>query len=416
MMIVFMVNAQHIENSPYSRYGIGDLYNNQYIQTSAMGGISMGYRSANAVNYSNPASYSVFDSLSFLFEAGMGARYTELNSSTASQRTGGANFSHIVCGFPVYKNIRASMGLVPFSKKNYLMSNAQTIDSIGEVTSLFNGSGGVNRLYFGTGIMITKWLSLGANASYLFGGINQEQNVSFPVSSNFFNTNRINSVYVSDFTCDLGIQTHFEFKKGKRLNLGFDWQPSMDLNAKRSTLTRTFLPTDYSGIIRVKDTVENITDEKGILTLPDGLSFGVVYQNPGKFTAGIDAGIQNWSKFSSYGINDSLKNSSYVALGMEYIPNINAIKGYLNKIHYRAGFRYNQSYLQLKNTTLTEFAITAGFGLPLRSRAKKYSLMNVAVEVGKRGTMDNGLIEEKFIRGTVSFSLYENWFHKRKYD
>ena len=57
----FMGSAQ--SNSPYSRYGLGDLFPNSNMTTRGMGGISAGYADVISVNFSNPASYSSFYAL-----------------------------------------------------------------------------------------------------------------------------------------------------------------------------------------------------------------------------------------------------------------------------------------------------------------------------------------------------------------
>jgi hypothetical protein len=48
------------DNSPYSRYGIGDLVPPTNIASRSMGGISAGYTDVLSVNFNNPASYSSF--------------------------------------------------------------------------------------------------------------------------------------------------------------------------------------------------------------------------------------------------------------------------------------------------------------------------------------------------------------------
>src|SRR3982751_2650824 len=45
------------ENSPFSRYGLGDLYPQQNIATRGMGGVSAAYANEQALNTVNPASY-----------------------------------------------------------------------------------------------------------------------------------------------------------------------------------------------------------------------------------------------------------------------------------------------------------------------------------------------------------------------
>ena len=44
------------DNSPYSRYGIGDLVPSTNIANRSMGGISAGYTDYLSVNFNNPAS------------------------------------------------------------------------------------------------------------------------------------------------------------------------------------------------------------------------------------------------------------------------------------------------------------------------------------------------------------------------
>src|SRR5688572_10294578 len=54
----FQTAAQ--ENSPYSRYGLGNTVPNTNIVNRGMGGISAGYSDIYSVNVNNPASYSSF--------------------------------------------------------------------------------------------------------------------------------------------------------------------------------------------------------------------------------------------------------------------------------------------------------------------------------------------------------------------
>src|SRR5258706_12435869 len=48
------------DNSPYSRYGVGDIVPSTNIIGRSMGGISAGYTDVIAINFNNPASYSSF--------------------------------------------------------------------------------------------------------------------------------------------------------------------------------------------------------------------------------------------------------------------------------------------------------------------------------------------------------------------
>ena len=48
------------DNSPYSRYGLGDLTPSTNIVNRGMGGFSAAYADPLSVNFNNPASYSGF--------------------------------------------------------------------------------------------------------------------------------------------------------------------------------------------------------------------------------------------------------------------------------------------------------------------------------------------------------------------
>ena len=66
--------AQSGSNSPYSRYGFGQLSDQSFGNSKAMGGIAYGLRNGYQINAANPASYSAVDSLTFLFDFGLCVR------------------------------------------------------------------------------------------------------------------------------------------------------------------------------------------------------------------------------------------------------------------------------------------------------------------------------------------------------
>ena len=66
IMVLFLTTVEPVfaqDNSPYSRYGIGDLVPSTPINNRGMGGISAGYTDFLSVNFSNPASFSSFQAV-----------------------------------------------------------------------------------------------------------------------------------------------------------------------------------------------------------------------------------------------------------------------------------------------------------------------------------------------------------------
>src|SRR5687768_959217 len=54
----FLSAQAQTENSPYSRYGLGDIVPGQNILNRGMGGVTAAYSDFHTVNFTNPASYA----------------------------------------------------------------------------------------------------------------------------------------------------------------------------------------------------------------------------------------------------------------------------------------------------------------------------------------------------------------------
>src|SRR5215213_4195328 len=57
---LFFSSVQAQDNSPYSRYGLGNLYPRMNVINRGMGGVSAAYSDIFSINYNNPASYAGF--------------------------------------------------------------------------------------------------------------------------------------------------------------------------------------------------------------------------------------------------------------------------------------------------------------------------------------------------------------------
>ena len=58
--------GQNNTNSPYTRYGYGELVDVNSAEQRAMGGTAIGMRNGSSINAANPASYSAVDSTTFI--------------------------------------------------------------------------------------------------------------------------------------------------------------------------------------------------------------------------------------------------------------------------------------------------------------------------------------------------------------
>jgi len=408
----FTVHSQTRISSPYSRYGIGDLQDNIYLRNISMGGISIGYRNSNCVNYSNPASYTAIDTNSFVFEAGINSQFSHLTTTDLSQTSNYSSLSYLVFGFPITKWWKSSLGLLPYSSVGYKISEFQTMPEVGKINYIYEGSGGLNQFYWGNAFQI-KNFSFGFNTSLIFGYLNKTSNVENPDSIHFLNLSLSNSTRVTDFLFNYGIQYQKTFKNGFQFCLGLTYSASAKLAAKQDSFTYTYISTIAGGYPSIKDTIVNSEGKKGKIVLPQSIGAGFTMGKKDKWLVGMDYQVQDWSKFSSFGEKDSLKNSWTTSIGAEFIPNNNAVSGYWKKVRYRVGFRYSQTYLDLRNNQLNDYSVSFGMGLPLR-RSK--TMINIGFEAGQRGTTSDNLIKDQYARVILSLSLYEFWFIKHRFD
>jgi len=406
------VNGQIQVNSPYTRYGLGNLVENGMDpRITAMGGLYYGLRANNLINTANPASYTAFDSVSFIFDGGIFGIVTNLETVNQTDQGDYISLSHLMFGFPVTKWWRTSMGILPFSYVGYDIYNEEIMEGIGNVQNVYQGSGGFNQLYWGNAFVIGKKLSVGFNLKYMFGSIIRSRGISFPDSIEMKNTYIRGSIRPSDFYGEIGVQYKTNLTKDLFMVIGGVFGPQVEISSKAN-----FLATTYFGNINSAqysyDTIDAGYDEKGSITLPVRTGGGITIGKEGKWVAGTDFLWQNWEKYRYYGNSDSLANRWNVSVGGEYIPNSRAVGSYLQKVAYRAGFHYGKTPLNLKGKHLDEFGISFGIGLPVK---KSKSTVNLSATLGKRGTTQNGLIKENFIRFTIGVNVFENWFFKSKY-
>lgn len=399
-------------NSPYTLFGIGNLNNNNVNARSfSMGGIKYGWRESNLINMANPASYTAFDTLSFLFEGSLFADFVTLKSKDLSQQSNSASLNYLTFGFPVAKWWKSSFGLLPFSNVGYVVSEDKVLPDIGLVRYTNDGSGGFNQVYLGNGFQITKNLSLGLNIAYVYGMIDRGTSVNFPDSLFYFSSRFDNSYEANDFIFTYGLQYTKPLKNDMDITLGLTFSNTTKLTARKDYLVRSFYG-EQSDIKFFRDTIDYAGDQKGELIIPKSIGAGIVLKKHDKWLVGADISWQNWEEFKAFGQSDSLRNRLNLAIGAQYTPNKYSIFSYWERMDYRMGLRYANTYLDLNGNQLKEFGISFGLGFPVW---KSKSTMNVGVEFGRWGTTKDDLVQENYIKFIFAVSIYENWFIKPKY-
>ena len=119
--------AQSGTNSPYSQYGLGILSDQTAGFNRGMNGLGLGFHEHNQINFSNPASYSALDSLTFIFDAGLSGQLTNFKEGGNKKNAQNADFEYVVAGFRAFKHVGVSFGLIPFTNVGYSYSLTQKV-------------------------------------------------------------------------------------------------------------------------------------------------------------------------------------------------------------------------------------------------------------------------------------------------
>ena len=111
--------AQNNTNSPYTRFGYGELADRSFGAGRAMGGIGYGLRSSKQINPLNPASYTSIDSMTFIFDFGASAQLSWFDDGQNKQNNYNGNIEYLAMQFPLHKRVAMSVGVLPYSYVGY---------------------------------------------------------------------------------------------------------------------------------------------------------------------------------------------------------------------------------------------------------------------------------------------------------
>jgi len=377
-----------------------------------MGGVAYGLRDGYQVNAVNPASYTMVDSLTFLFDAGVSLQNTNLSDGTTKQNAGNSSFDYVAMQFRLHPRLGMTLGLLPYSNVGYSFSEGNTDDPNNIYYKTYTGEGGFHQAFIGLGFKVLKNLSVGVNASYFWGDITRQDHVGF-ADAGKYEYWRVNSLSVKDFKFDIGMQYTLQLNKKEEVTFGAVFSPKNKLKNDAYLQTQTALKsgdsyTDYN----VETTYLNTRYE-----LPMTIGTGVAYQYDKRLTVAADYTYQNWADAKYMG-EKAFYNMQKIAVGLEYLPSMIG-RSYFSHIKYRLGGYYSTPYYKVQDQNTNEYyraskeyGVTAGFALPLPRTRSVLSISAQYVNVdGKRLMLD-----EKYMRVCIGITFNERWFFKRKVD
>lgn len=425
LMLALSVPAfsQYNTYSPYTRFGFGDFSKEGFGQNLAMGGTGIAVNKNNQLNYLNPAAYSARDSMSVLFDFGMSMFGNQYITGDIQNNWWNANFHHIGLSIPIGKYFAMGSGLVPYSSVGYNIKQEYNDLGVGvPLDYYFKGDGGIMKFFLGVSGELFERVSIGVNMNYLLGDLNRERYLVFPASSSFSTTTALEKIRMSNTYFNFGIQYRevfddkFFFTIGGTYDLETSFNSVID-NSVTNSFTGNPAFLNDSVIIDPGVVIEG-GEFEGSITIPQKIGAGIALGIPDRLTVTGDYTMQDWAAIADRNSLLSFDPFSFasarsIKLGVELTPDPDAFRGYHKLMSYRVGLYKNDSYLKIDNYQLTDLGITFGLGLPV---GRTNSSLNASFAFGTRGTTDNNLVKENYGILTISVTLHDLWFYKRKFD
>jgi hypothetical protein len=410
-------------NSPYSRFGIGDLTNSRNVVAKGMGGLATPYAEIQSVNFINPASYS---SIGFVtLDVGFETEFRTLANQDRTERFESANLlvNYLALGLPLKRDKKTgstiwgmAMGLRPLSRIRYNIETSGRVEGIDSTLTFNRGNGGLYRAFIGTGYKIGG-LSLGINAGYIFGqrelsNIRSIVNDSVP----FYTSSFSQRTGFSSFALDGGLQYEIKTSKSAVLRIAANGYLGGDVNAERERLSQTVFFNNL-GTTDSIDVVERGTTN-GTFTFPAGYTVGLAYEKANKFLVGAEYEIGKWSDLTNFGESEGLGDVRMFRAGGHFIPDATSNRNYYKQIAFRGGFFMGKDYVVINGHQLPIRGFSVGGGFPVRrynSYSTQYNTINLAFEWGRRGNGQSPYTE-RFYKVSVGLALSDVWFIKRQFD
>jgi hypothetical protein len=405
------LSAQKNVYSPFARYGIGIIGQESTFRTRAMGGISSGIRNNTTLNFPTPASYSSIDTASFIFDFGLDYSGNMLKDNDLSYYSQDLTFSHLIMGFPILKGFGVVAAIVPYANGAYYIAEETDAGGVaGDVSEIHKGYGGYHKALIGTGYSPIKYISAGVNMFFIFGEENRINDFAFISDENYFNTRKQESHAMNGFGYEASLQLIAPLPENWYISAGITYTPGFNLKTTTEEIILRYSSVQTS-LLAFDTLYQNTggTTSRFPRTIRAGLSVG---QN-NKFTAGADIVYTKWTEASLPGTYGIYRDALSLHAGAEYIPDMYSNYSFFDRVEYRIGCRYAESYTLFGGNRVNEYGITFGAGLPLR---KSRSKISVYFDLSTRGNTDDNLFRETRLSIGASLNLFDYWFLKPKYD
>lgn len=387
--------------SAYSLIGLGDIRYVPGARAVGMGYAGLALSSPLYIDGTSPASWYRINRTrlegAVLYE---GFQSTDGNTSRYLARM---DFHGTLLAVPISQQdgIVLVGGFVPYSNTSYDTYTSGSFQQGADTLTYrlhHTGTGGITKAQIGLSWAPRPDLALGASLNYMFGTLTDQMDQVSSTSASVGGTRKGNETY-SGVSVTTGI-IYSGFGA-----LGTAWQPlalGLTLTTRANLHTTDLTTFSYAG-----GESDSSSETFGRVGVPVSLGVGLGYQFGERWTLAADYIMQPWSQADFQGSRPvGLRDSYRIAVGAERMGAKDLTAGWLDRVSYRLGVTYNQTYYTLGTQNINEWGITAGMAFPLSGESR----LNVAAEYGSRGTTASNLIKDNIFRMTFSLNISDLWF------
>ncbi|PIE84422.1 MAG: hypothetical protein CSA07_01535 [Bacteroidia bacterium] len=398
--------------SPYSRYGLGELVPRGSIKSFSMGGLTQGLRDGHIINSSNPASYTRQDTMSFILDLGLIGGYQRFESEDTSKEFLTGAIHHVNMQFPVGRYLGMAVGFEPVSQMGYDITRYETrpevLSEVGRIRYRHYGVGGLSQAFLGAAWAPLDQLSIGLNAGYIFGSVNRQQEMHVPNNALYAEADFDDRMVIKGVDLALGVQGTIPLgapEARRELRLGATVQQAPWANVENR------YEVTYRYINQQRYLASNELRREGSLRLPLRMNFGALYADR-RWEMGADVALQDWSNFELLGVNQGMTKGYAAHLGMQYTPDRSSQRSYGARMRYRLGLHLEKRPIRPKDLAIYDMGLSAGLGFPYKYLG---SMFHLGVRTGIIGTKDAGLAQGIYAHLLLGLSLNDIWFIRRRY-
>lgn len=424
--------------SPYSMYGMGELTTKGNAIQRSMGGIGVAMWTNNMVNVMNPAAYALTPQQSFLFNFGVeGGHFRNSQDkmsagATSTVRTAynTINIHDIAFQMPLAKNFGLGFSLTPYSNVGYNMYSddlsQDVIGNVGRVNYQYAGDGDVTEVKAGLGWKPFRSVAIGVAAMYYWGSINRSYDTmltNITGDGTYSSTRGVDTYDVSRIKFQAGIMWNPIYQDQRILTFGATYDLGGAVNP--DVVKYVYVDNVLSSVVRLEQ------EDALPLRLPQQVSAGVFYQTL-KIRVGADYVYQDWGsrnvdfvESGGTGVRVGYTDTHTIKVGFELVPRYSDVAHYFNRVAYRIGARMGDYYQTFGGGRVKQYAVTAGFGLPIRLFGR--SSVNIGFEAGMRRPDSETIVISDKVAGTIRQTYYkfslglnlfgeDRWFVRQKFN